>query len=71
MQICLFFLREIREGPHDRLVIGADQKILDWLVKITFLGKVKTASQVLSLDLASWALAQVASFGACDFLFNR
>ena len=31
------------EDPRDRLPIGADQKIPNWLIKIAFLVKVKTA----------------------------
>ena len=54
----------MREGPGgtDDLV-GADQKIPDWLIKITFLVKVETAVRlVLNLGLVLWALAQVTPF---------
>ena len=64
----------MREGPGgtDDLV-GADQKIPDWLIKITFLVKVETAVRlVLNLGLVLWALAQVTPFlGLWFFLFSK
>ena len=44
---CLFFLRD-GEGPCDRLLhyVGADQKIPNWLIKITFLVKAETAVEL-------------------------
>ena len=52
--------------------IGTDQKIPDWLIKIIFLEKVKTAIRSgINLGLVSWALEQVMPFGACGFFFDN
>ena len=48
-------------------LIGADQKIPNWLIKITFLGKVCNSALVLDLGLVSWTLVQATPSWACDF----
>ena len=48
-------------------LIGADQKIPNWLIKITFLGKVCNSALVLDLALVSWTLVQATPSWACDF----
>ena len=48
-----------------------DQKILDWLIKITFLGEIETA---IGLDIKfqfSMGLAQVTPFWACCLSFIK
>ena len=44
-----------RKGPETDYLIGVDQKIPDWLIKMTFLDKIETV-------IRSWALAQVTPF---------
>lgn len=61
------------ERPHvTDEVIGADQKIPDWLVETTFLVKFEIAfrlgikSKLCTIDF----IIQVMPFGACGFLLN-
>lgn len=53
-------------------LFGADQEILDWPVKISFLRKIETE---VRLSIKPWfsdmGLAQVTLFWACNFLFNN
>ena len=48
---------------------GADQKIPNWLIKLTFPVKVETAIKlgIKTLCLVSWALSQMTSSWACGF----
>ena len=48
-------------------LIGADQKIPNWLIKITFLEKVCNSALVLDLALVSQTLVQTTPSWACDF----
>lgn len=57
------------DDPHDRLLV-LEQKILDWL-RFYFWERLKLQlNQVLSLCLASWALAQV-TLWSCGLLFDK
>lgn len=56
------------EGPHADYLFGADQKIP--LVKITFLGRVETATKSSIKSRLGITGAQVAPFWACGFLVN-
>lgn len=57
---------------YEDYLTGAKQKIPDWLVKITFLGKAETTTK---LGIKSWfsdkGLGQVTPFGACWFLHTH
>lgn len=47
--------------------IGVDQKVPDWVVGITFLGKVKTEVRPgIKLRFSAWALAHVMPFWASN-----
>ena len=53
----------------DRLPLGADQEILDWLIKITFLVNVKTA---VRLGIKSrFGIMGFSHLGPVAFLFNN
>lgn len=47
---CLFFLWEMERAQLADYLIGEDQKITDWLIKITLVGKVESA---ISLGIKS------------------
>ena len=62
---CLFFLWEMQRA---HLMVSADQKIPDWLIKMAFRGEVETAvDEGLSLGLVSWALGVSDAIWACAF----
>ena len=54
-------------------LIGVDQKISDWFIKITFLVKVETASRLgIKSRFGVMGFSTVTPFWACGvFLFNR
>lgn len=45
-------------------LLGVDQKISDWLIKMIFLVKFRAA-------IRSWALAQMMPFGTCGFFRQK
>lgn len=71
MQIISSFLgggRHACPSPTTDYLIDADQKIPDWPITITFLGKVKTTVRSGSKSgRVAWILVQVMPFGAFGF----
>lgn len=64
----LFFLWEVKRAHGADYLVGANQKIPEWSIKITFLVEVETTmGYILNLGLVSQALAPV---GLCFLLFN-
>lgn len=68
----LFFLWWKERVLLTDYLTGAQQKITDWLMKMTFLGEAETAvGSNIKARFCIMGFWQVTPFWPCDFLFNN